>query len=268
MYVASQPIIQVRSLHDMKVVYKLKTDNGIDEITSTESHLYYIDKDPFGRSCCVYQTQFYTPDTESSRVLISTMIVKRLFAHAGCIYATYHEHVFKLINGKFVLFVSLSLGNDIVYFDVRTNSSSKTEYLITTSYSVFMYNGISLDRVACMGKINSTYGNRFRRGMFLNNKYGFLTNKGLMIVDANETTFIPNCVSVVQFQDFIVCFMTTEINTSYPCLSSIRFYCENEYIEVIYKDNKFNHTSVFKTPDETAFGFVSGRHIRLVPFPN
>lgn len=85
MYVASQPIIQVRSLHDMKVYHKFRTSHAIYEIASTESHIYYIDKDLFGRSCHVYQTQFFMPHIEESRVLISEMIIEHLFAYAGYI---------------------------------------------------------------------------------------------------------------------------------------------------------------------------------------
>lgn len=139
---------------------------------------------------------------------------------------------------------------------------------MTTQRSVFVYNGTTLIRIANMGKINPDCGNMFRHGIFLKNKYGFLTNKGLIIMDENKTTFIPNCVSVLQFQDFIIYFMTADIKTSYPRLCSIRFGYGGEYreyIEVNYIDNAFGHKSVFKTPNEGAFGFVSGRHIRLIP---
>lgn len=264
MYTQSHCIIQVLSLYDMKVRCTFRGDHEVHGIGFTESHFYYLDRDPFTRLCRVYQAPLYIPRTELSRVLISEMPAEYIFAYAGCVYVTYRKQIYRLVGTNFVPFLALPYGSTIVHLDVRTNSSHNNEYMITTQHKVFVYDGTTLAEVACMGKIGLNYGQAFKRGIFLQNKRGFLTNKGLMVVHDNETTFIPNCVSVLQFQDFIICFMTNTINATKLRLSSLGFYHGNEYSTVNYPDVEFIHASVFKTPHETGFGFISGSHIRLL----
>lgn len=265
MYIGSEPIIQIRSLPDMTILHKVKTNNAVYEIVSTTSYVYYLDRDSFGRSCHVYRMNLLIPHIEESRVLIFDMNLERLFAHGDDIYSTYREYVFKLVDSQFIPFISLSSGSSIVYFDVRS-TLCRTDCIITTHCSVYVYDGCTLVQIMRIGHINADYGNTFRRGLFLRHQHGVLTNKGLMILDTNAITFIPNCVSVIQFQDFIVCFITTNINATYPRLSSLRFYYAHdltEFTEVNYTDNSFSHTSVFKTQDDSMFGFISGRHIKV-----